>query len=66
MTTIAEIEKAISKLSKKDMIEFRKRFIKYDNRKWDKEIINDVKSGLLDDLMQEAKDDYDAGNYKEV
>ncbi len=66
MTTIVEIEKAISKLSKKDMLEFRKRFIQHDNRKWDKEIINDVESGLLDDLIQEAKDDYDSGKYEEV
>lgn len=66
MTTIAEIENAISKLSKKDMLEFRKRFIQNDNRKWDKEIINDVESGLLDDLIQEAKDDYNSGNYEEV
>ena len=66
MKTIIEIENAIIKLSKKDIIEFRKWFIYNDNKKWDKEIKNDVKSGLLDNLVQEAINDYESGEFRKI
>lgn len=66
MATISEIENAIIKLPKDEIKKFREWFIHYDNKKWDTEIKNDLKSGLLNELTQEAIDDYESGNCKEL
>ena len=66
MFTIQEIEKAISKLSKRELASFRKWFEKFDAEVWDKQFENDVKSGKLDKLGQEGVSDYKAGKCKEL
>lgn len=66
MTTLAEIEKAISKLPKQEIRKFRKKFIYQDNENWDAEIENDINSGLLNHLGQEAIKDFESGKCKKV
>ncbi|GAH79924.1 unnamed protein product [marine sediment metagenome] len=66
MFTIHEIEKAISKLSEEELSDFRKWFEEFDAEVWDKQFENDVKSGKLDKLAQQAILDYKAGKCKEL
>ncbi len=66
MFTVHEIEKAISKLSEEELSNFRKWFEEFDAEVWDKQFENDVKSGKLDKLTQQAISDYKAGKCKEL
>ena len=66
ISTISEIEKAIENLAENELQEIRGWFIKYDNAKWDKEIERDIKSGALDDMAQDAINDYKSGNCREL
>jgi|GEM_PF-417264 hypothetical protein len=56
--TIAEIEKAITELSKQDLIRFSEWFDEYYNEMWDKQIEEDVKLGKLDALLAEVDEGY--------
>lgn len=61
MNTLNEIENAITQLSKKDIAILRKWFEKFDNDIWDQELENDVISGKLDHLAEQALSDLKAG-----
>ena len=54
MTKIKEIENAVSKLPKSDLDKFRSWFIEFDSKAWDKQFAEDVHSGRLDSLADEA------------
>ncbi len=66
MSTIQEIEQAVSRLSRKDLARFREWFEEYDAKVWDKQFARAAKSGKLDKLAKQAYADFQAGKYKEL
>jgi hypothetical protein len=54
MSTIHEIEAAVSKLSREELSVFREWFSKFDAAAWDKQFAADVAAGQLDELADEA------------
>lgn len=66
MQNIQEIEKAISKLSEKDLSDFRAWFQTFDQDHWDKQFEDDAKTGKLDQLAGQAIKEYKAGQCKEI
>ena len=66
MHSVQEIEKAVSQLSKADLINFREWFDKFDQEVWDQQFEEDVVSGKLDSLADQAIADFKAGKCKEV
>ncbi|HEX4138735.1 MAG TPA: hypothetical protein VHY09_00190 [Candidatus Methylacidiphilales bacterium] len=61
MSTVAEIEAAISKLSRKELVAFRDWFKEFDADAWDRQFEEDVKAGKLDALADEALRDLREG-----
>ena len=61
MTTIAEIEAAILKLSKEDMRRLAEWFHDLDQAAWDEQIERDSHTGKLDHLVKEALNDHRSG-----
>jgi hypothetical protein len=66
MTTVQEIEKAISQLPEKDIFSLKKWFDEFEAKIWDDQIEKDVLSGRLDKLANEAIADFRAGKCKEL
>lgn len=54
MSTIQEIERAVSSLSQEELSEFRAWFLEFDAAAWDRQIEKDVSAGRLDALADEA------------
>jgi hypothetical protein len=61
MSTLAQIEDAVRKLSSEDRIAFRAWYAEYDAAQWDEQMEADVKNGRLDWLVAEARADKAAG-----
>jgi uncharacterized membrane protein len=61
MSTVEEIETAISQLAPSDYEKFRQWLTEYDNRLWDKEMEEDARAGRFDALAKEALDDLKNG-----
>ncbi len=61
MSTVEEIESAVSQLAPPDYAKFRQWLSDYHNRTWDKEMEQDAQTGRLDDLAKEALDDLKNG-----
>jgi hypothetical protein len=57
MSTVKEIEAAISKLSREELSTFRAWFAHFDAEAWDKQLEQDVAAGRLDKLAGEALED---------
>ncbi len=66
MTTIREIEQAVSQLSPEELAHFREWFDEYDARVWDKQFESDATTGKLDKLADQAIADFRAGKSKEL
>ena len=66
MSTVAEIEKAIQKLSPKEIKAVADWLQEFREEMWDRQIEADAKAGRLDKLMEEAKQDYRAGRCKPI
>ncbi len=66
MTTVHEIEKAVSALPSNELEQFRKWFDEFDAKVWDKQFENDVRSGKLDQIAKNAIADFDEGKFKEL
>lgn len=66
MTTVHEIEKAVSELPSNELEQFRKWFDEFDAKVWDKQFENDVRSGKLDQIADNAIADFDEGKFKEL
>lgn len=64
MSTVAEIEAAISKLAPQDFVRVREWLLEQDNLVWDKQIETDSASGKLDSLVNEIEKDITAGSIK--
>ena len=61
MSTIDEIEHAVSGLSREELAEFRSWFLAFDAEAWDRQFEEDVAAGRLDALAEEALSDLRAG-----
>lgn len=61
MSTVQEIERAVSELSPERLAEFRAWFAEFDASRWDAQIDRDVSEGKLDALAAEALADIEAG-----
>nr|GFD54466.1 hypothetical protein [Tanacetum cinerariifolium] len=61
MSTIQEIESAVTQLSPAQLADFRAWFAEYDAQKWDAQIAEDAAAGRLDALADEALADLQAG-----
>lgn len=63
MTTVTEIKDAVAALQEDQFEEFSSWFDEYEERRWDRQIERDQKSGPLHDLMAKARDDFKAGEF---
>jgi hypothetical protein len=54
MTKIQEIENAVSQLPESDLDKFRSWFDEFDSKVWDRQFADDVHSGRLDSLADQA------------
>ena len=61
MSTVEEIERVIATLPPAELAELRSWFARFDAETWDREFEEDVLSGRLDDLADEALRDLDEG-----
>ena len=66
MTTVQEIEKAVSNLPKPDLDKFREWFDKFDAESWDRQFANDVLAGKLNKLADRALKDCKEGRCTEL
>lgn len=66
MSTIREIEQAVTQLSAQDLARFRQWFDEYDAQEWDEQFERDAKSGKLGDMAEKAIADFRAGKFKEI
>ncbi len=66
MTTLREIEAAVSRLSQQELAQTRAWFEERDARAWDGEIEQDIRTGRLDDLAEKALLEHAAGRTKEL
>ena len=61
MSSVAEIEHAIAKLSTPEFVELDRWIAAERNRKWDRQIEVDSESGALDSLLREVEEDVAKG-----
>ena len=61
MSTIQEIQTAVSELSPEELSVFRAWFAEFDAKAWDQEFERDVAAGRLDALAEEALRDLREG-----
>ncbi|MHB8521358.1 MAG: hypothetical protein ACYDH9_11465 [Limisphaerales bacterium] len=61
MSTVRDIEAAVSKLSREDLSAFRTWFAEFDAEAWDRQFDQDVAAGRLDRLAEEALRDLHEG-----
>jgi hypothetical protein len=64
MSTVQEIETAIKKLKPREIHEVGHWLDELREELWDNQMEADAKAGKLDNLMEEAKQDYLAGRCK--
>jgi hypothetical protein len=62
MTTVKEIKEAVANLPKPELDKFRLWFEKFDAELWDTQFEDDVKSGKLDLLADQALKDFEEYN----
>ena len=58
---VKEIENAIASLPPSEIAELAKWFEEFHAQIWDQQIERDLKSGRLDSLLEEAKQDFESG-----
>lgn len=66
MSTVQEIEKAVSRLSRQELLAFREWFSDFDAAAWDKQFEEDVAAGHLDALANEAIQDLRNGQCRDL
>ena len=66
MTTVAEIQKAISGLPKSDYVQLRRWIEEYDWEEWDRELEEDVEAGRLDFLAERVAEAKRRGTLKDL
>lgn len=58
---VEELEHAVSKLPPEKLAEFSEWFREYLADAWDEQIERDAQAGRLDEKIEQAKEDYEAG-----
>lgn len=66
MTSIQEIESAVSGLSRQELSAFRAWFTEFDAEAWDRQLEGDAAAGRLDRLADEALRDLREGRCTEL
>ncbi len=66
MTTVQEIENAVTLLPKPELDRFRIWFEKFDANVWDKQFEEDVQTGKLDQMADQALKDLKEGRCIEL
>lgn len=66
MSTVHEIETAVSKLSRHELLAFRDWFSQFDAAAWDEQFEQDAAAGRLDALADEAIRDAREGRCKDL
>jgi hypothetical protein len=61
MDTLEKIEKAVMTLPEEDFRKLYDWIIELDHQKWDRQIAEDSEQGLLDDLANQALEEYRQG-----
>ena len=61
MSSVAEIEQAIAKLSSLEFVELERWLDQERNRQWDRQIEADSASGAMDALLREVEEDIAKG-----
>lgn len=64
MSTVDQIEAAISQLPPHDFVRVRDWLLERDNHLWDKQMEEDAAAGRLDHLVREVEGDIAAGRVK--
>jgi len=64
--TVQELQVAVSQLSAHELAHFREWFEEFEAMIWDEQFEEDVKSGRLEHLAEQAIADLRAGNCKEL
>ncbi len=64
--TVQELQVAVSQLSAHELARFRAWFEEFEAKVWDDQFEEDVKSGKLDHLAEQAIADLRAGNCREL
>lgn len=66
VSSVKDIESAVSKLSREDLSSFRAWFTEFDATAWDKQFEQDVAAGRLDTLAEQALRDLDNGHCSDL
>ena len=66
MSTVKEIQEAVSQLAPEQYKAFRRWFEEHESVLWDAQIEEDVRSGKLNRLAEEAVEEYDSGTASEL
>lgn len=66
LSTVQNIEKAITLLPIDQLRDFRTWYEKFDSKRWDEQIIKDVATGKLDALADAALTDHKLGKSKKL
>jgi hypothetical protein len=66
MSTIQEIESAVSRLPPQELRQFSEWFEQFEADRWDRQITADAQAGKLDALAEKALRDYREGRCKEL
>jgi hypothetical protein len=64
--TVDDLEKAVAQLSPADLAAFRDWFARFDAARWDEQFANDVASGKLDAIADEAIKQHQSGQSSEL
>jgi hypothetical protein len=66
MSRLEAVESEISKLSPEELKRFREWFLDFDASAWDRQLEEDVHSGKLDKLGEQALCDFESGRTTEL
>jgi hypothetical protein len=66
MNKVEAIERQIQQLSHSEFAELRQWILERDWDSWDAQIEEDARGGKLDDLLNEARNDYETGKPREL
>ncbi len=66
MTSLTEIESAITKLPEAEVRQLAAWLQDYLDEKWDQQIVSDLAAGKLNKLIQQAESDIEAGHVRDL
>ncbi len=66
MTKVERLEREVQELNRAELAAFREWFREYDSDEWDLQIEEDVRTGKLDKLAEEALMTHKAGETRDI